>query len=94
MMIVWIGYFTSDSIGIVKINHVKDIRLYILPHLVECGAIKPRAGKSVVNVFLDEYMTGCDDLLSQCEHLTLDGAFLRLQVSAHTRVQRRSLHIR
>src|ERR1700758_376613 len=40
------------------------ICLYVLPHLIECGAIKPRAGKSVINIFLDQLMTGGGDLLS------------------------------
>ena len=70
----------GDAVGIVEVDYVKGVRLYVLPHLVERGAVKPRAGKSVINVFFDEHMAGRSNLFFQREHLTLDGALLRLQV--------------
>jgi hypothetical protein len=51
----------------VEIYHVKDVCLHVLAHFGERGPIKPRAGKSVIKVFLDEHMTGCGDLLFQRE---------------------------
>jgi hypothetical protein len=56
-------HLAGDAVGIVEVDHIKDVFLYILPHFVERGAVKPRAGESVINVFLDEHMTGRRNLL-------------------------------
>jgi hypothetical protein len=43
MMLMLAAPVIRLRVGIVELDHVKDIRLYVLPHLVERGTIKPMA---------------------------------------------------
>jgi hypothetical protein len=64
----------GNAVGIVEVDHVKDIRLYVLAHLIECRTIKAHSGISIVNIFADKRVARNGDLFFQREHLTLYGA--------------------
>jgi hypothetical protein len=71
---------------------VEEVGLHVLAHLVERGTVEPCTRISVVDVLTHEGVS-CDRyLLLERQDLTLDSSLLRLQVSAHARVQNRSLH--
>ena len=57
------------------------------------GTIKQRAAVAIVDVFLDELVTGTSDLLAKLRKLALDGPFFLLSVCAHPRIQRTLYHI-
>jgi hypothetical protein len=75
-----VRHVTGDPIRVQEIDHVKQIGLEIVPHLIEAGTIKHRAAVAVVDVLLYEHRARRCDLPFELQHLAINGAVLLLNL--------------